>query len=238
MGSWEQIWRGDGAKQLWSVPDRRVLELVAKWKDSWTIRRVLDLGCGVGRHVYLLASLGFDAYGLDHSETGLETCGRRLQAHGLTAKLHCGEMSDIPFPDGYFDAVIAFNSIYHGMAQQVDQGVELVRRKLRVGGECFATFLSRDNRLYGKGEAMEPHTFSDPRMYKELLGGDGESGVTHHFSSEEEVRHFFRAYEIESLDHEELRLALPGKNGGAPSWLPIRKSYFWQIVARKVDSHA
>ncbi len=238
MGGWEQIWQGDGAKQLWSIPDRRVLELAAVWKESRTIRRVLDLGCGVGRHLCLLASLGFDAYGLDRSATGLETCSRLLKASGLTATLHLGEMSDIPFPDGHFDAIVAFNSIYHGTARQVDAGVELLRRKLRVGGECFATFLARDNRLYGKGEAMEPHTFTDPRMYKELLGVDGESGVTHHFSSEEEVRHFFRAYQIESLEHEELRLALPGKDGGAPSWLPIRKSYFWQIVARKSDTHA
>jgi SAM-dependent methyltransferase len=238
MGGWEEIWQGDGARQLWSIPDRRVIELCAKWKESGTVRRVLDLGCGVGRHLHLFASQGFDTYGLDHSETGLDTCRRRLQAEGLAASLHHGEMNDIPFPDGYFDAVVAFNSIYHGTALQVDAGVELVWQKLRAGGECFATFLSRRNRLYGKGEPMETHTFSDPRMYKELVGGDGESGVSHHFSSEDEVRHFFRAYEIMSLEHEELRLALPGKNGAAPSWLPIRNSFFWQIVARKESMHA
>ena len=157
---------------------------------------------------------------------------------GLTADLRLGDMATIPFADDYFDAVVAFNSLYHGRSSEVDAGVEHVRQKLRVGGICCATFLSRDNRLYGKGEPIEPHTFDDPRMYKELLGGDGESGVTHHFSSEEEVRHFFRAYEIESLEHEELRLALPGKDGAAPRWLPIRHSYFWHIVARKVDRHA
>jgi SAM-dependent methyltransferase len=238
MGTWEEIWKGDGAKRLWATPDRRVSELAARWKESGAIRRVLDLGCGVGRHVYLFASQGFEVYGIDHSETGLETCRRRLHAEGLTADLRLGDMGTIPFPDGFFDAVVAFNSIYHGLAVEVDAGVELVRRKLRAGGLCCATFLSRDNRLYGKGDPLEPHTFADPRMYRELFGGDGESGVTHHFSSAEEVRHFFRAYEIESLDHEELRLALPGRDGAAPTWLPIRRSYFWHIVARTVDNRA
>lgn len=238
MGNWEGIWRGQGAKKLWSIPDRRVLELTAKWKESGTIHRVLDLGCGVGRHVHLLAGLGFETFGLDHSETGLETCGERLRETGLTADLRHSEMDVLPYADDFFDGVVAFNSIYHGTAAQVDAGVELIRKKLRVGGEFFATFLARDNRLYGRGEAIEEHTYLDPRMYKSLLSGEGENEVTHHFSSEDELRHFFRRYEIESLEHEELRLALPGKDGGAPSWLPIPRCYFWQIVARKVDDNA
>jgi len=221
VGSWENIWKGEGAQQLWSIADPRISELADTWRQSGGIHRVLDLGCGVGRHLCLFASEGFEVYGLDHSESGLETCRRRLHLDGLTADLRLGDMSTIPFPNDYFDA-----------------GVEQVCQKLRVGGICYATFLSRDNRLYGKGHPIEPHTFDDPRMYKELLGGDGESGVTHHFSSEEEVRHFFRAYEIDSLEHEELRLALPSKNGTVPRWLPIRHSYFWHIVARKVDRHA
>jgi len=238
MGTWEDIWRGDGAKRLWSTPDRRVSAMANAWKQSGAIHRVLDLGCGVGRHVHLFASLGFDVYGLDHSQTGLDTCRRRLHAEGLHADLRLGDMATIPFPDGYFDAVLAFNSIYHGLTTEVDAAVELVRRKLRAHGICCATFLSRDNRLYGQGDPLEPHTFADPRMYKELFASDGESGVTHHFSSEDEVRHFFRAYDIESLDHEELRLALPGKDGAAPQWLPIRHSYFWHIVARKGDNRS
>jgi SAM-dependent methyltransferase len=165
-------------------------------------------------------------------------CRERLQETGLAAELHEGEMDTLPFPDGFFDGVVAFNSIYHGTAPEVDRGVNLVRKKLRDGGEFFATFLARDNRLYGRGERIAEHTYCDPRMYKDLLQGDGEMGVTHHFSSEDEVRHFFREFELDCLEHEELRLALPGKNGGAPSWLPIPKSYFWQVVARKVDSDA
>ena len=238
MGQWEEIWKGAQAEQLWSVPDLRVQELAATWKHTGTIRRVLDLGCGIGRHVHLLASQGFEVSGLDHSETGLETCRRSIAAAGLTADLRLGDMAAIPFPDGHFDAVIAFNSIYHALADQVEAGIDLVRRKLRANGLCFATLPSRDNRLYGKGDPIEPHTFSALGVYGELLGSDGERGVTHHFSSEQELRHFFRAFHIESLEHEELRLALPRRDSTAARWLPIRHAYFWQIVARKVDQHA
>ncbi|MBI4907337.1 MAG: class I SAM-dependent methyltransferase [Acidobacteria bacterium] len=237
MSGWEKIWQETSARELWSVPDCLVLELATRWKQSASIHRVLDLGCGVGRHVLLLASMGFETYGLDHSEAALETCRARLQAAALTAQLHRGQMNDLPFADGYFDAVVAFNTIYHGTAREVDAMVELVRRKLRAGGEFFATLPSRDNRLYGKGEMIEPHTFCDPRMYKELLGGEGESGVPHHFSSREEVHQFYRRYSIQSLAHEELRLALPARRGTTVSWLPISKSYFWRVVARREDSH-
>src|SRR5262245_62067292 len=114
MGRWQKIWEGPGAATLWSIPDRQVAKLAARWKLAPDVRRILDLGCGVGRHVHFLASEGFEVFGLDHSQAGLDACRERLQSDGLSAWLQCADMQEIPFPEGYFDAVVAFNSIYHG----------------------------------------------------------------------------------------------------------------------------
>ncbi len=54
--------------------------------------RVLDLGAGDGETVRLLRSRGMDATGIDFNP------GRDVMA---------GDMRDLPFPDGAFDAVIA-----------------------------------------------------------------------------------------------------------------------------------
>lgn len=74
MSNWEEIWSKAGTRQLWSIPDLRVVELVNEWKSEPQIHRVLDIGCGLGRHAFVLAQAGLEVYGLDHSETAIENC--------------------------------------------------------------------------------------------------------------------------------------------------------------------
>jgi len=235
MGKWQEIWRNEGAQRLWGVPDRQVVELSRAWAAEGDISRVLDLGCGVGRHVICLARQGFEVYGSDHSEAGIATCQQWLQAEGLKAVVWHGEPQDIPYPDGYFDAVIAFNSIYHGTADQVEAAMKLLHAKLRPGGRCFVTLLSKKNRMYGKGEAIEPHTFISEGMFHQLFAHGGERGVPHHFSSEEEVHQFFQGFEVESMQHEELCLPSSRHNSDdrESAWFKIPGAYFWRIVASR-----
>ena len=194
---------------------------------------MLDVGCGVGRHVRLFAREGFDAYGLDHSASGIDACQQMLAAERLTARVWCGEMDDIPYPDGFFDAIIAFNSIYHGTIDRISDTVGLIHAKLRHHGLCFVTFPSRDNRMYGKGTALGPHTFVSPGMFGGILGHDGERGIPHHFCSETELRSLFQQFDIESLEHRELELPSSRSEGNSVSWFRIPKAFFWRIVARR-----
>ncbi len=50
-------------------PENSVVEAVP-WMQANGVRRVLDLGCGVGRHSIFLALNGFTVYALDASANG------------------------------------------------------------------------------------------------------------------------------------------------------------------------
>ena len=234
MGEWREIWRDEGAKRLWRVPDPQVVALCEDWQAAGSIQRVLDLGCGVGRHVLHLARAGFELYGSDHSEEGITTCKEWLAAEGLHAVLWCSEPEEIPYPDGFFDAAIAFNSIYHGTPERVEAALRLLHAKLRPGGRCFATLLSRRNRMYGKGPPLGPHTFVSQGMFHQLFAHGGERGVPHHFSSEEEVRQWFQGFALRSLEHTELRLPSSRQGAGETTWFKIPGAYFWRVVAERV----
>lgn len=228
MGAWQQIWSSANGGQLWAVPDPAVVRIADYWKQAGGIRRVVDIGCGAGRHLAVLAAAGFDAYGLDNSAAGLARCEGLLQQMGRSATLTLADLAALPFPDNFFDAGIAFNAIYHGHRAYVEKAVQELHRALRPGGQCLVTMPSRQHRLYGKGEPAGPHTFRSPAMFPGLFAHEGEQGELHYYSSEEDLADLFRDFTLLSLDHEELQL--PVADGKA---VRVPRGYFWRVVVRK-----
>ena len=76
--------------------------------------RILDSGCGNGESVDLLHRLGFDAWG--HDLSALRKWQWRTQAR--RDRLVVADGNALPFPDGFFDAVIASGVLEHiGVAE-------------------------------------------------------------------------------------------------------------------------
>jgi SAM-dependent methyltransferase len=69
---------------------------------------VLDVGCGVGAFLRLVAERGARAFGLDASETLIEYARERLPE----ADLRVGEMEALPYEDDSFDLVTGFNAFF------------------------------------------------------------------------------------------------------------------------------
>jgi SAM-dependent methyltransferase len=71
-------------------------------------QRVLDIGCGVGTFLHLVADRGARPFGLDASETLLDLARTRLPE----ADLRVGDMEALPYEDDTFDLVTGFNSFF------------------------------------------------------------------------------------------------------------------------------
>jgi SAM-dependent methyltransferase len=70
--------------------------------------RVLDVGCGAGAFLALVAARGAEPYGLDASESLIAFARGRL----AQADLRVGEMEALPWPDDTFDLVTGFNAFF------------------------------------------------------------------------------------------------------------------------------
>ncbi len=72
--------------------------------------RVLDVGCAKGFLVkdLMLACPGLEAFGVDVSRYALMHCEPEV-----VGRLHLGNATDLPFPDGSFQAVISLNTIHN-----------------------------------------------------------------------------------------------------------------------------
>jgi SAM-dependent methyltransferase len=71
-------------------------------------RRVLDVGCGAGAFLRLVAGRGARPFGVDASEALIELARRRLPA----ADLRVGDMEALPFEGDTFDLVTGFNAFF------------------------------------------------------------------------------------------------------------------------------
>ncbi|MDR1405232.1 MAG: class I SAM-dependent methyltransferase [Candidatus Methanoplasma sp.] len=110
--------------------------------------KVLDIGCGNGKTVAALIRMGMDATGLDFSPSAVNRC---ISAFGDKAKFSVAECENMPFPDGYFDAVTAVHILEHLNDTQLRDTVGEIFRVLVPGGLVFVrSFAVGDMRSEGK----------------------------------------------------------------------------------------
>ncbi|WOJ92530.1 methyltransferase domain-containing protein [Congregibacter variabilis] len=108
-------------------------------------QRVLDLGCGEGRHVIAACALdGVDAVGVDLSLNDLATARERMQEfRGDAAEdsalflLLAGDALRLPFADASFDAVICSEVLEH--IPDYRSALTEIARVLKPGGRFCAS---------------------------------------------------------------------------------------------------
>jgi SAM-dependent methyltransferase len=121
--------------------------------------RVLDVGCGPGRHAHALARGGFDVVGIDISERFIEIAGRTAAPTGRSALFLHLDVRDLHHHAGLrgsFDAVISL--CQGGFGLLVDDGDDLsvlaaMAATLRPGGVLALSAFSAYHQVRYLGES-------------------------------------------------------------------------------------
>lgn len=190
MTEWDKILREEWYSK--EEPDEIVVSFADLIKKNNQKARVLDLGCGAGRHQVHIAKQGFEVHGVDSSKTGLDLTKQRLKNQRLEALLVKCDMKKLPYVDSCFDAVICLHTVYHQKVKDMQETVLEINRILRKKGLLLINFLSKRTYSYGKGVEIEKDTFAEQEGI--------EKGVLHHFTDEEEINSLFKNFKIVSLE--------------------------------------
>jgi SAM-dependent methyltransferase/uncharacterized protein YbaR (Trm112 family) len=92
--------RGQEALERWLRPLRGAQRM-----------RVLEVGGNANPMAARLS--GVDLYNLDVDTIGLQMGEMALRREGLSAAFVCADAEDLPFPPGFFDAVVMFATLHH-----------------------------------------------------------------------------------------------------------------------------
>ena len=203
----------------WKTPHEKLGPLAAAMRERG-MQRVLDLGCGGGRHLVFLAGQGFEMYGTDVDPHGLAHARSWLEQEGLSAHLAVADMEALPYPGGFFDAVVSMYVIHHNLVDGIRRTVAGVRRALRPSGWFFATVNAWGDYKEGRGPEIEPGTW----LVREP---DCDVPVPHHLFREDELRSVWEGFRILELERKVEEYV--DANSGQP-----RLSAQWEVWAERV----
>ena len=113
--------------------DRMIARLLAALPPR---ARVLDLGCGSGVPSTKVLADRFEVVGVDFSTAQIE----KARVNVPTARFIVGDLTEVEFPDGSFDAVTAFYSLNHVPREDHAPLLADVARWLVPGGLFLAAF--------------------------------------------------------------------------------------------------
>jgi tellurite methyltransferase len=176
--AWDTYWKDRDNWDWWKKPAPEVLDLIRSLSPAEQ-PRVLDLGCGLGRHAIAFALAQFSVTATDASPAAIRHVDEWSQGLQLQIETHICDVLSSVLPCEAFDVVLSYNVIYHGSRGQFARAIQQVRRLLKREGIFFFTCPSRQDGKYGVGKEVAPHTY---RCTKSVTPGD-----IHYFADESDL---------------------------------------------------
>lgn len=174
----------------WARYERSTLALLRPWIAGRALGRVLDVGCGTGNLLPLLADDGVDAYaGIDPAPMMLRVAREKLRASTIPAGFVAATAEALPFAAGAFDTAVSASTLHDW--DDPHAGLAEIRRVLRPGGELLLLDWDRDplpmrllnawmritrtgyRRMYARGEMADALAAAGFRVTAEARGAAG-----------------------------------------------------------------
>ncbi len=184
---WYHEWFGSPYyhKLYWERDEEEAEVFIARLAEHLRIppgSRILDLGCGKGRHSRVLATMGHQVTGIDLSPENIEFA-KRFENENLEFYVHDLRL---PFRTNYFD--FAFNFFtsfgYFGTRREHEDAIRTISNGLKPGGILVMDYLNThytEHHLVPKEEIRQNGTLfsirrwdDDSHFYKKISITDPE----------------------------------------------------------------
>lgn len=168
-------------------------------------RKVLDIGCGYGKHSIYLAENDFSVTSIDTNVQALEWLKEYIEKKSINnITVMRADMNHLPFEAGSFDAVICTSVLHHQCLKQIQNSISEIQRVLKQGGYFLFDFLSIEDDSYGVGQEIEPNTFVGSR--------EGEEDVPHHYTDIKELNKLLKGFSEIKIQKNQYHIVIDSEN--------------------------
>jgi ubiquinone/menaquinone biosynthesis C-methylase UbiE len=180
---WDSLFAGRAWGQY--PPEELVRFLARTFPDKAARRgmRALEVGCGGGANLWLLAREGFQIAGIDGSSHAVRMTKEKLRSEGLAMPsddLKVGNFASLPWQDQSFDAVVDIEAISANVMSTIQATIAEGFRVLKPGGWFFSKMFGPKTWGLDSGNFLEPGTIDNPTS-----GPLKDIGLIHAFTKEE-----------------------------------------------------
>ena len=98
--------------------------------------KILDIGCGFGRHIEIIADFSKEVIGIDNTEDMLQKAKQRL-SNFKNVKLFLQDAQNLQFEDDYFDYVICVTNTFGDFPNIKEDVLKEMKRVCKKGGKII-----------------------------------------------------------------------------------------------------
>lgn len=191
------------------------LEFISRYEqfsESQLGRKILDCGAGGKKPpLGLFYEHGFDTYGIDISQSGIDAAIEFAEYHDMNLRITLGDMREIPFEDETFDFVYEYYSMVHLTKTDIKQAISEMGRVLKPEGFLFCGFMSHETWPV-HGEERNPGEF--------WMEEDNDV-IVHSFFRDDEIPRLLEHFNIYQLEKRFLRYPWRFRNLPKEYWLSM-----------------
>lgn len=192
-----------------NYPAEPVVRFLVMARDTLSSVRMLDVGCGAGRHMKLAAELGLEPHGVDSSAEAV----RQAETYGPA---RVADMTALPYADESFDVALCWGTLYYGTWDVTQRALLEIQRVLVVNGHALISLRTELDWRCRDGTPIGVRTV----LFD--VDGEPESGMVMNFAGEEEL-----AWVVEQFAGVHCEIQDSTTQAGR------RLDSDWQIVVRK-----
>lgn len=163
--------------------------------------KVLDFGCGIGRHIKLLKEFNLDGYGFDLSQEAINVAKHNFKALGLSdllSKVIVANITDLPYQDKYFDFMLSHGVLDSMPFEVAKKGIDELARVLKNNGLIYFDLISTEDSSCNNSTNFERiveeshekgtiQTYFNIDKIKELIGNKYEIVELYNIKKEDEL---------------------------------------------------
>jgi len=149
---WEDIY--SQGKGMLSYPNESLVRLTYGLLKPESHKQVLDYGFGAAANLIHLARRGFTMTGVEVSPSANEIAKKRCDQENIQADLYLVAGVKLPFEDGRFDVVIAWQVLYYNNWESFFSAMQEIERVLRPRGIFIGTMAGVGDVSHQMGEPL------------------------------------------------------------------------------------